>query len=226
MRCESCGADLPRGKSVCEFCGSTCDRVLPAAAAAQLVGVGVYDRIKASQAWSDRDLPERSRRHAPMPAAATIGPLVFLVIFIAMSGFMVFFALGMSGLLGLAGFGLGGPLGASISLMPAFMALVPIGFVVLGVFMIQKHWKIMSGYRAAPTEACAAVITGKRMEVSGGGGHSSASTCYFVTAELEDGRREEFSVMAPEVYGRIREGDAGVLFVRSRFALDFDRVAV
>ena len=30
--------------------------------------------------------------------------------------------------------------------------------------------------------------------------------------------------MAPDLYGRVSEGDAGVVFVRGNFALDFDRV--
>ncbi len=71
-----------------------------------------------------------------------------------------------------------------------------------------------------------AVIVAKRMAVSGGSGDSSASTSYYLTAEFEDGTREEYQPMTPALYGRVAEDDAGVLFTRSSLALDFDRVVV
>lgn len=225
MRCETCGAELPQGRTICEFCGSSWDRVLPAAVASQSCDGSVYDRIKESRVWADRHSPLRHGRLPQMPALATVAPLIFLILFVGISAFIAFMALGISGILGFAGFRLGGPIGAGFSLFPAFMAVVPIGFVVLGIFMFQKQRQVVRDFQTAPTATHAAVIAGKRTQVSGGGEHSSASTHYFLTAQFEDGRREEFAVMASDLYGRVSQGDAGVLFVRGTFALDFDRVA-
>ena len=64
----------------------------------------------------------------------------------------------------------------------------------------------------------------KRTAVSGGSGNTSATTSYHLTAEFEDGNRAEFQPIHAELYGRLVEGDAGVLFSRAWVALDFDRV--
>lgn len=157
---------------------------------------------------------------------ATVAPVVFFVVFIAISGFIAFAALGMAGIFGAVGFSHAGPLGGGIAIVPAFMALVPVGFVVLGVFGILKHSKTMSDFQGASTISYAAMIAGKRAQVSGGGKNSSASTSYFITAEFEDGRRNEFAVMTPGLYGKVTQGDAGILFVRGKYALDFDRIVV
>ncbi len=224
MRCESCGAQVAQGNTICEYCGSTWDRVVPAAVATQLSAGNVYDQIKGSPSWADRNSPTRQAAIPQMPALASVAPIIFFVVFITMSGFMAFTMLGVSGILGAVGFSQGGPFGSGVAIVPAFMALVPIGFVVLGIFMAVKHGKTMRTFQDAPTLGHAAVIVGKRTQISGGGKDSSASTRYFVTAEFEDGRREEFGLMTPGLYGKVTEGDAGVLFVRSTFVLDFDRV--
>jgi len=104
------------------------------------------------------------------------------------------------------------------------MAVVPIGFVVLGFFLMTKILRQTKDFKEAGVEAEAAIIVGKRTQVSGGGKNSSASTSYFVTAEFEDGRRKEYHLMTPTLYGEVSDDDAGVLFVRNKFALDFDRV--
>lgn len=157
---------------------------------------------------------------------ATVAPIVFFVVFIVISAVIAFMALGMAGIFGAVGFSHTGHMGSGIAIVPAFMALMPAGFVVLGIFMITKHRKTLTAYQSAPPLSHAVVITAKRTQVYGGGNDSSASTRYFLTAQYEDGRREEFSVMTPGLYGRVAEGDAGILFVRSSYALDFDRVAM
>jgi len=48
----------------------------------------------------------------------------------------------------------------------------------------------------------------------------------FITAQFDDGRRDEFALTTPDLHGKVIQGDAGVLFVRSTFVLDFDRVVV
>lgn len=215
---------MAQGNTICEYCGSIWDRVVPGSVATQSTVGSVYDQIKRSPSWDDRNSPARQAALPQMPALATVAPIIFLVVFITMSGFMAFAVLGMAGIFGVVGFSHGGSLGGGIALVPAFMALVPIGFVVLGIFMAVKHRNTMRNFQDAPTLGQAAVIVGKRTQVSGGGKNSSASTRYFVTAEFEDGRREEFALMTPALYGKVTEGDAGILFVRSTFVLDFDRV--
>jgi uncharacterized membrane protein len=226
MRCESCGAQMPQERTTCEYCGSTWDRVVPASVAPQSTAGNVFDQIKRSAAWADRNSPVRQSNLPQMPASATVAPVIGLVVFIAVSGFIAFMALGMAGIFGAVGFSAAGPLGGGIAIVPAFMALVPVGFVVLGVFGILKHGKTMSDFRSASTMPYAAVVAGKRIQVSGGGKNSSASTSYFITGEFEDGRRVEFAVMTPGLYGKVTQGDAGILFVRGKYALDFDRIVV
>lgn len=226
MRCESCGAELPQGQSTCEYCGSTWDRVVPAVAVAPHNDRDVFARIRQSPAWAERHSPSRQTRLPQMSPLTTVAPILFLVVFIMVAGFIGMMMLGMAGAVGAVGFSHMGPMGGGFALMPAFMALVPGAFIVLGIFLLAKHVKTMGAFRNAPVQSHAAIIAGKRTQVSGGGRNSSASTTYYITAEYENGRREEFSTMTHELYARVSEGDAGVLFVRSRYALDFDRLTV
>ena len=126
----------------------------------------------------------------------------------------------MLGAAGVVGSTFGGPAGSA----PALMALCPMSFVVIGVFLIVHLAKKASAYANAPIIARLAIVVGKRTAVSGGGKNSSASTSYFITVELEDGQREELQPMAHDFFGRVAENDAGVLFSRAKIALDFDRV--
>jgi hypothetical protein len=70
------------------------------------------------------------------------------------------------------------------------------------------------------------IVTGKRNHVSGGGQNSSARTTYFVTCEREDGTRQEYQVWDGNMFGRMSDDDAGVLFTKQEYGLDFDRVAI
>ena len=224
MQCESCGAQLSQGRTTCEYCGSTWDRVAPPSIGTQTADSDAFQQIKHSAAWADRNSPLRHANLPHMPALATVAPIVFFVVFIAVSGFIACMALGMAGIFGAIGFSHAGPFGGGIAVIPAFMAVVPIGFVVLGTFMIVKHRKTMNAFQEAATVPHAAVIAAKRTQVSGGGNNSSASTRYYITAQFEDGRRQEFALMTPDLYGRVTEGDAGILFIRADYALDFDRI--
>ncbi|NLS97702.1 MAG: DUF2500 domain-containing protein [Planctomycetaceae bacterium] len=215
---------MPRGQTTCEYCGSICDRVVPRAVAARSVSGDVFNEIRRSAAWANRDSSRRQVSLPQMPPLAAVAPFLFFAVFIAVSGFIALMALAMSGVFGFAGMRMGGPLGGGIALVPALMALVPAGFVALGVVMFRKHRRTLNDFRNAPIESHPALIAAKRTQVSGGGENSSASTSYFLTAQFEDGSRKEFALMTPDLYSRLSEGDAGVLFVRGRFALDFDRV--
>jgi hypothetical protein len=189
MRCESCGAQLPNGQTNCEYCGSTWDRAIPAEAVDGPSEGNPFDQIKQSAAWAARNSPSRQASLPRMPVLAAIAPMIFFVIFIGGAGFMAFMMLGVAGIFGAVGFSHGGAFGAGVSIIPAFMAIVPIGFIVLGVFMFLKFRTKMTDFQNSPTRAHAALIAGKRTQVSGGGQNSSASTSYFITAEFEDGRR-------------------------------------
>jgi hypothetical protein len=117
-----------------------------------------------------------------------------------------------------------GSFGRGFSLIPCVAVICPLAFVGLGVALGVTFFKKMRHYEESPVVARAALIVSKRLSVSGGSGDSSASTSYFVTAEFEDGSREEFQAMTPQLYGRLAERDAGVLFTRATLAVDFDRV--
>jgi len=134
--------------------------------------------------------------------------------------------LGMAGVFGIAGFRAGGGLGSAVSLAPLLMAVFPLGFVVLGVFLMRHFKTKVHALENDPVESLAVVVVDKRTEVSGGGSNSSASTSYFITCEAEDGERREYQVWDGKLYGRLTAEDAGVLYIRAGYGLDFDRVAI
>ncbi|MBN1589040.1 MAG: DUF2500 domain-containing protein [Pirellulales bacterium] len=205
MKCTSCGADIRPGSVLCEYCDSTVE--MPTVNGNR---TWLFEHVKQSAEYARRTSPERL---AAMPNTPLVGNLVgigFLVLWTLVAGFMTLMFLGHSR-------GFGGP--------PAFISIVPMGFVALGVFALVMTIKKTTAYSNAPIESRPAVIVGKRTRVSGGSGDSSASTAYFLTAEFEDGRRREFRPAKPDLFGRLAEGDAGVLFSRTDFVLDFDRVA-
>jgi hypothetical protein len=103
-------------------------------------------------------------------------------------------------------------------------AIVPIGFVVIGVLMFIKLLQKTAQFQSSKSIGRPAIIRAKRTEVSGGGKDSSASTSYYITAEFESDDRQEYAADAA-LYARLAEGDAGVLYTRSELAQDFDRIA-
>ncbi len=112
--------------------------------------------------------------------------------------------------------------------------------VLIGVFVVLAVWAIGRGLYVwnknnhSPRQTGNARVVTKRMKVSGlchsmsgnitdrHGFHSSASTRYFATFELEDGQRLEFSVNDSE-YGMLAEGDQGQLSFQGTRYLGFDR---
>lgn len=74
-----------------------------------------------------------------------------------------------------------------------------------------------------------ALVTAKRTAVShhyhsdaNGAGHTSASTSYYVTFQVESGDRMELSVKGSE-YGMLSEGDKGLLSFQGTRYLGFER---
>jgi hypothetical protein len=84
----------------------------------------------------------------------------------------------------------------------------------------------MDKFESDPARAVPVIVIDKRTDVWGGHGDNSAKTNYFVTCETEDGAREEYQLWDGAMYGKMSSGDAGILFLRSNYGLDFDRVVV
>ncbi len=218
MKCESCGADVPAGAAQCDYCGSAVawSAAQPAAAPRSSSRPEVFEAIKRSQAYLRRTAPERL---AALPKVGTLEmaiPAVFLGVFILVSLVIMIGMLSVGGLVGHAG----GP-----GIIPMCMAVVPLGFIVIGALSLVSVVKRAGNFSAAPVLARPAIVAGKRTQVSGGGHDSSASTSYYLTFEMEDGSRVEYAVMKPALFSEVAESDAGVLFSRLDTAVAFDRVA-
>ena len=122
--------------------------------------------------------------------------------------------------------------GGSFPIMTILIAV----FAVLLVGAIGRGLYVWMRNNRAPQVTVEARVTAKRMKVSGHGGtmmanrvsamntiHSSTYTHYFVTFELEDGKRLELGVKDPE-YGMLSEGDRGRLSYQGTRYLGFERI--
>ena len=125
-------------------------------------------------------------------------------------------------------FGFGGGISPVMTILFAVFAAILIVVIGRGLYVWMKN-------NSAPQETAGARITAKRMKVSGHGGtmmtnrvsamnmlHSSTHTEYFVTFELENGRRLELGVKDPD-YGMLAEGDRGRLSWQGTRYLGFER---
>jgi len=223
MKCKSCAAEIEAASVTCSYCGSAVVVDKRVVDDGQSSAAAPFDQIKASPEYAQRESPERLARLPKLPQIQQILPVIVLA-------FMAIVPIGMIGVMLVAGIGLGffgmqvgGLMGGGMSMIPLLL-IFPIGFLILVGFIAKKMFFKMKQFRESPTESCAAILIAKRTQVSGGSGDSSASTHYFLTFETEDGRRQEYSLMLNTLYGQLTEGDAGVLFIRSEIAVDFDRV--
>ncbi len=84
--------------------------------------------------------------------------------------------------------------------------------LILSVFVltIVKGISTYANNNAAEIMSVNCKVVGKRSDVWGGSGDSSASTRYYITFEFEDASRLELNVKAKQ-YGYIIEGDSGTL---------------
>jgi len=214
MKCPSCGASLPDDSLTCEYCGS---RTAPPS---EQHDQDIFRRVKQSPLYADRHSAARIER-LPKPG---VGQMVFMGVFFTMfcgvSLFIAFMAIGIGGFASFS------ENAFPFSFIPMCMGIVPIGMFAFGVFMAVKMYQRFQSMRDGKVDASPAIVVGKRTQVSGGSGDSSASTAYFVTFEMEDGQRKEMMVYDGSLYGRVSEDDAGILFSRGEFAVDFDRVRV
>jgi hypothetical protein len=223
MRCPHCGADNPPTAAVCQYCGAHIP--LPERAA-KLDRAEVFLRIKKSAEFAQSNLPDRHARlpkHHPVQKMLLFG---FFGVFIAGALFIFVMMLGMGGMFGLFGARARSAGGGMLGLLPMLMSIVPLGMAALGVFMLLAARKKMQAIATAPVVALPVIVADKRTHVSGGGNNSSARTDYFVTCELEDGSRKEYQAWDGNLYGRMAPRDAGIIYVRAEYALDFDRVAI
>ncbi len=125
-------------------------------------------------------------------------------------------------------------LGSGSGFGPLMTVLIAV-FAVLFAGAIGRCLFVWIRNNHSPMETADARVATKRMKVSGHGGHtvtrnvsamntvsSSTYTRYFVTFELESGKRLEFSVKDPE-FGMLAEGDRGRLSYQGTRYLGFER---
>ena len=116
---------------------------------------------------------------------------------------------------------------------PLMIGLIAVfGIILLGV--IGRGLWVWFRNNNSPRETVNARVVSKRMKVSGFGGTTmgrvstmnsmgtTTRTRYFVTFEMEDGRRLELGVNDSE-YGMLAEGDQGQLSFQGTRYLGFDR---
>lgn len=119
-----------------------------------------------------------------------------------------------------------------------FEVMFMIVFVlVIGVFVLVlvKGLGEWNHNNQSPRLTVDAVVTAKRTDVTyhhhhnGGGAagshgfHTTCSTSYYATFEVESGDRMEFRVSSRE-YGMLAEGDSGRLSFQGTRFLEFERV--
>ena len=128
------------------------------------------------------------------------------------------------------GFGFG-MLGAIFPLMFLLVFVIVIGMFAFGVISGIKTWNKNNN---SPRLTVIANVVSKRMDVShhrhhnagdatgAHGYHTSSTTSYFVTFEVESGDRMELHVSGAE-YGMLVEGDTGRLTFQGTRYLSFER---
>ncbi|MCD8022626.1 MAG: DUF2500 domain-containing protein [Lachnospiraceae bacterium] len=124
--------------------------------------------------------------------------------------------------------------GLGFNFYSLFDILFPIVFIlVIGVFVVTavRGLRTWNRNNHSPRLTVVATIVSKRMNVhhyhhggtADGVHHSSTSTSYYVTFQVESGDRMELSVEGRE-YGLLAEGDSGKLTFQGTRYLSFDRV--
>lgn len=215
MKCPSCGADDQPDFERCQYCGTYLESS-PARSDSSSDCRTTFEIIKRSPEYAQR---KSAGRLAAIPRPGTLEtmiPQVFFAVFIAGSAVI---AMGMLGIGGVAG-GIGG---VGFGVLPMLMAVVPVGFVVIGVLgflNVRRRGELLSN---SPIMAEPAIVTGKRTSITGGGKNSSATTRHFATFEDENGSRREYRVSS-ELYSQLSDDDAGVVFTIADTAVAFDRV--
>ena len=121
------------------------------------------------------------------------------------------------------GFGMGGVVFTALFILVFLM--------ILGTFlaMLLRGISQWSRDNRAPRLTVGALVTAKRTNVShhrhsgaGGVGHTTRSTTYYATFEVESGDRMELQLSGQD-YGLLAEGDRGYLTFQGSRYLGFER---
>lgn len=114
-----------------------------------------------------------------------------------------------------------------------FMAVFTLAFLgILGMFLVMLVQGIgqWSKNNQSPRLTVGALVTAKRTSVTrhhhhhgaGGVGHTTHSTAYYATFQVESGDRMELRLSGSE-YGQLAEGDRGYLTFQGTRYLGFER---
>lgn len=111
-----------------------------------------------------------------------------------------------------------------IQVMFPLMFILVFGIIIVTMIRGIGEW---NSNNKQPILNVDAKVVSKRTNVSGGNHHgnhvhSSSSTSYYVTFEVQSGDRLEFRVSGKE-YGQLVEGDAGNLIFQGTRYHEFDR---
>ena len=121
-------------------------------------------------------------------------------------------------------------MGFGFGMFEVMFSLVFILFIVVFVGILVKGILQWNKNNNSPRLTVVATVVSKRTNVShhhhnhgnGAGMHSSTSTTYYVTFQVESGDRMEFLVSGQE-YGILLEGDVGMLTFQGTRYLGFER---
>jgi hypothetical protein len=118
--------------------------------------------------------------------------------------------------------------GIMFKIGPIFIGVVFVIIVVVILFAIFSSIKQWSYNNKQPVLTVVSKVVSKRSKVSTSNNnqndhmHSSTSTDYYVTFEVESGDRIEFSIQDRE-FGLLAEGDQGKLSFQGTRYLSFNR---
>ena len=127
-----------------------------------------------------------------------------------------------------AGFGMGGFDSLMFTIAPIFIIVIFVAVVGMLVVTAVRGAAAWSKNNDSPRLTVSAQVVTKRTSVTShrhlddGIGHSTASTHYYATFQVESGDRMEFAVSGPE-YGLLAEGDQGNLTFQGTRYLSFER---
>lgn len=199
MKCPSCGASFPEDASTCEYCGSRLPK--EPIVSADPSEERIFQQIKESTAFAKRNDPSRIQQIPEPSALPMVGLAIFMVIWCGVGLFIT----------------------AMFFMLTGPLALFPLAIVIFGVVGAATQANKFMSASGGRVESFPAIVAAKRTAVSGG---EHTSTSYYLTFEFEDGKRDEFPVYDGRIYGKVTEEDAGILYLRNRYAVDFERVRI
>ncbi|WP_246187977.1 DUF2500 domain-containing protein [Paenibacillus tengchongensis] len=114
-----------------------------------------------------------------------------------------------------------GSFGGGIQFFGTLIILAVIGIFAYGIIKGLTQW---SRNNASPLVTVNCVVVGRRTEVWGGRGETSAKTSYYITFETGEGERLELELSGSD-YGVIVEGDQGRLSYQGTRFKGFQRMS-